>query len=237
MMKTVEEHLEDASSEVRQKVGSIRDREPTSLNTSLHYRRVSTAAGSLVLVLALIVAPQLLFTGGQVPPGLAASQPSTPDEPTPGDQITFEQYEAAYTGYVECLRDAGYTVEGPLQFGRDPEAPLALSVGSDPTIHLLSLVVGDVEKGPLDAADDECRELHIGDIEERWLEQESAEFIDTRTWLDNLLACAESNGIEIPESLSYEEMLNDVGIDPSDDMVMSIAAEAIRDHGCRPWQS
>jgi len=43
--------------------------------------------------------------------------------------------------------------------------------------------------------------------------------------------------MEIPETLSYEEMLNKVGTDPSDDMIMAIASEAIMEHGCRPWQS
>lgn len=233
-MKTVEKHLEDASAEVHRQIGQVPDRAPKSLYRRAHKRRVAVMAGGVVLAATVLVLPVVFFTGGPET-GSVASQPSAPEEPALGDEITFEQYETAYTGYVECLRNAGYTVEGPLQFGRDANAGLPLYVGIDPTIYLQRLVVGDVEKGPLDAADAECQDTHLGDIEQRWFEQEASKFVSDREWIDNLLACAEISGIEIPESLSYDEMLNEVGVDPSDDMIMEIASEAIGEHGCRPW--
>lgn len=93
-----------------------------------------------------------------------------------------------------------------------------------------------MDQRPLDAADAECQDIHLGDIEQRWIRQESANFLGMREWIDNLLACAEINGIQIPESLSYDEMLNEVGTDPSDQIFMDIAGEAIVSHGCRPWE-
>lgn len=237
-MKTVEKHLQDASAEVHRQIGQVPDREPKSLYRRAHKRRVAVISGTVVLAATVLVLPVILFTG-EPETGPVASQPSAPEEPAPGE-ITFEQYETAYTGYVECLRDAGYTVEGPLQFGRDANAPLPLSLGGetgiDPTIYLQWLVIGDVDQGPLDVADAECQDTHLGDIEELWVEQESATFLGMREWIDNLLACAEFNGIQIPESLSYDEMLNDVGTDPSDQIFMDIAGEAILSHECRPWE-
>jgi hypothetical protein len=239
-MNTIEKHLEQASSEVRRQIGQTRDREPASLYVRVRHRRAVTLAGTIALALGALLLPAIMFTGESKPSGFAASQPSTPEEPVSAGAVTFEQYETAYAGYVECLRDAGYTVEGPLQFGRDPGAGLPLELGGetgiDPTIYLQRLVVGDVAQGPLDAADAKCREDHLGDIERRWIDQESAKFVGMREWIDNLLACAEISGIEIPESLSYDEMLNEVGTDPSDDIIMNIASQAIIDHGCRPWQ-
>lgn len=78
--------------------------------------------------------------------------------------------------------------------------------------------------------------MHLGDIEQRWLTQESAKFIDEKVWIDNLLACGEITGIDIPESLSHEEMLNDVGVGPGDDGIIDSASGAIIGHGCRPWE-
>lgn len=231
-MKTVEKHLEDASAEVHRQIGQVPDREPKSLYRRAHKRRVAVTAGSVVLAATVLVFPVVLFTS-EPETGPAASQPSASEL---GDEITFEQYETAYTGFVECLRNTGYTVEGPLQFGRDANAPLPLYVGIDPTIYLQRLVIGDVEKGPLDAADAECQETHLGDIEDLWFEQEGSKFLSEREWIDNLLACAEVSGIEIPDSLSYDEMLNEVGTDPSDQILADIAGEAIMSHGCRPWE-
>lgn len=160
-------------------------------------------------------------------------------------QVTFEEYERAYTAYVGCIRDAAVAdvVEGPFRFGRDPEANLVIYVGVDPTIYLHRNVgdappTGDVDWQRVDEVDAACKKQHVGAIERRWIKQEAPPLskAEQRAWTDRLLECAEEKGIEIPEDLSYEEMLNDVGTDPSDDAIMSIMREAFM-KGCRPWEA
>ena len=233
-MKSIERQLEEAGAEVDRKVTQVAVREPHELRRRLRYGRVGGIAGTSLMFLATIGLSVVLFTGGPDPSEFA-SQPSATDDPSAA--VTFAQYEEAYSEYLSCLRDGGYEVEGPLQFGRDPNVGLVLSIGIDPTVYLHRNVrVDGVDQGQLDAADAKCKADQLGDIEQRWLNQESAKFIDEEAWIDNLLACAESNGMEIPETLSDEEMLNEVGTDPSDYMIMDIASEAITDYGCRPWE-
>ncbi len=239
-MKTVEDHLREAASEVHGQVRRVPDRHANSLRVRANNRRLAAITASLVVAVGLVMVPLTLLSNDAGRSGLDASGTSSQGVAQSDGDITFEQYENAYIGYVECLRDAGYTVEGPLLFGRDPNAGLGLGLGGDrgldPTIHLQRLVIGDVDRSQLDATDLACQESHLGDIEQRWIDQESAKLIGMDEWVDNLLKCAENSGMQIPESLSHEEMFNDVGTDPSDQIFLDLAVDAIVSHGCRPWE-
>lgn len=237
-MRTVEDQLEQAASEVRNRVRQVPSRDSSSLRGRATHRRLAAITVSLAAV-GLIAVPLTLLSNEVDRPALSASGASSQEVAESDGQITFEQYENAYIGYVDCLRSNGYTVEGPLRFGRDPNAGLQLGLGGgrgiDPTLHLQRLVYGDVNKSQLDATDLECQEAHLGDIEQRWIQQESMKLLSLSAWVDNLLICAETNGMQIP-ALSEDEMFNDVGTDPSDQIFLDLAAQAIMDHGCRPWE-
>lgn len=153
------------------------------------------------------------------------------------DHVTFEEYEYALTNAVACMREEGLTVEGPLQFGRDPGALLAIGIpGGDPTIQL-NYLMNDAPR--VDEIEMACRARHVGDIEQRWLEQEQPDQTrnEQRAWIDRLLECAEENGIEIPKDLSYEDMLDGAGADPSSEALGHIATRVISTHGCTPWEA
>ena len=152
-------------------------------------------------------------------------------------RVSFAEYEQAYIGYADCLRDSGYTVRGPTQFGRDPDAPMALFIGADPTLRLSIAVVNppqeDQDSGRLDQIWGDCQRQHIGDLETRWLAQ--APVIDPQVWIDRVLRCAQGKDVAVPSWLNYQDMLNGVGTDPSDHEIIDIAHQAIM-QGCRPWE-
>lgn len=243
-MKTIDDRLNEVALEIRRQVRTGEPQTAESVHRRLRRRRVR-ASISLVGVAALVVA-------------LAASmisvEPRTPLLGAESEDL-FEAYETAYTEVANCLRDAGYQVEGPLQFGRDEGSGFALGFGGpygyNPTVHLFinRIVIEGEDGAEADRIWEECEEnADLRQIEQAWFKSVEARLLPIDVWMDNLLGCMADNGMEIPDYYDFERLLDNAWplgpivpdqrieyIDPTHQWISDAAAVAIGDLGCTPW--
>ncbi|CAH0198801.1 hypothetical protein SRABI76_01962 [Microbacterium oxydans] len=108
-------------------------------------------------------------------------------------EVTYDEYQAAFTAYSSCLEDAGYS----LRIDGEDNQTVQFSVPS-----------GAVASG----ADQKCYDEHFASIDSAW----QLARIDTSNSARILRACLEGLGL-VPAD-TYEEMnkqLFDAGEDPS----------------------
>jgi len=136
--------------------------------------------------LGAVVSVVLLTGCSAGAPGVSATAEHVRD-------VTYDEYQAAFSAYSSCLEDAGYS----LRVDGEENQTVQFSVPS-----------GAVDSG----ADQKCYEEHFASIDAAW----QLERIDTSDSARILRTCLEGLGIVPAET--YEEMnqqLFDAGKDPS----------------------
>ena len=126
--------------------------------------------------------------------GCTSGTPEVPDDAgQPVEDVTYDEYQAAFSAYSSCLEDAGYS----LRIDGEDNQTVQFSVPS-----------GAVDSG----VDKTCYEEHFASIDSAW----QLARIDTSNSARILRACLEGLGL-VPAD-TYEEMnkqLFDAGEDPS----------------------
>lgn len=236
-MKTIDDRLNEVAREIRRQVRAGESRPAESVHRRLRRRRVR-ASISLVGVAALVVA----LAATMIP-----AQPRTPLLGAESEDL-FEAYEAAYTEVANCLRDAGYQVEGPLQFGRDEGSGFALGFGGpygyNPTVHLFihRTVLEGEDGAEADRIWEECEEnSNLYQVEQAWFKSTEAQLLPSDVWMANLLDCMIDNGTEIPEFVEIDRLIEEPWPSWRDrtsthQWMSDAAAVAIVDLGCTPWE-
>lgn len=172
---------------------------------------------------------------------VGCSQPAIPtpivfDEPLPADPgpdvggqalqqevfadgvVTFAEYERAMTAAIQCMRDEGFNVEGPLRY---PEGGFAVEAGVDPRIRL-ELFARDVPDDPDDRfgqVHERCVAQWSYAIEQVWFRQNRPTEEEIRAWLERAWACRREKGLSISNPPTEEEAVHSVL------------------YGCRPWET
>lgn len=171
-------------------------------------------------------------------PGTSATapEPIVFDEPLPFDpgpdvggltlqqelladgEVTFDEYERAFTAGVECMRDEGFEVDGPLRF---PDGGIGVEPGVDPR-HQLSLLAYGItseEDQRWSDVNQRCQVQWYYMVERTYLEQFIPTEEETRAWLERAWDCAAASGMQLTDPPTLEEAVLSVGF------------------GCRPWET
>lgn len=133
-------------------------------------------------------------------------------------EVTFDEYERAFTAGVECMRVEGFDVEGPLRY---PDGPLVMEPGIDPR-HRLTLVAHDVTPDVDERWSDvnqRCQVQWYYMVEQVYLRQFNPTEEELRAWLERAWACALEKNMGLSDPPTEEEAMAAVG------------------SGCRPWES
>lgn len=132
-------------------------------------------------------------------------------------KVTFDEYERAMTAAIQCMRDEGFDVEGPLRY---PDGYLVVSPGWDPTLWLtLQARPGDDPTDRFGRVNARCIAQWSFAIESVYLRQFSPTEDEVRAWLERAWACRVEKGLPISNPPTEEE-----------------AGEAVA-YGCRPWEA
>ena len=200
-----------------------------------HTRTRGVGAGSLkVAATVLVVLGVASCTGFATP-----SRSSTPivfNEPLPEDpgpdvggralqqevfadgKVTADEYERAMVAMVQCMREEGFDVLGPLRY---PEGPLAISPGIDPR-HRLGVLARDVpaaEEGRWSEVSGRCQAQWSYAIEQVYLRQFNPTQDEIRAWLERAWACSKEKGLPLSNPPTEREAMNSIS------------------YGCRPWEA
>jgi hypothetical protein len=183
-------------------------------------------------VLAVVACLALAACAADLVPTPIVFDEPLPDDPGP-DQggealqegifadgtVTAEEYERAYAAAVECQRDEGFEVIGPLTFG-DSRAGMVIEPGTDPRLRLTSMALGTEQPdgvdryGPVNAR---CQAQWSHAVEQEYLRQFAPTEEETRAWIERGWECLRANG-------------HPIGDPPTLQDATSSAA-----YGCQPW--
>jgi hypothetical protein len=169
--------------------------------------------------------------------GSAGPTPIVFDEPLPDDPgpdvggkalqdrifadgvVTAAEYERAYAKALDCMREEGFDVVGPMSHD-DSRAPMVIEPGSDPRLRLSSFARntdrGDgVDRfGPVNGR---CQAQWSYAVELVYLGQFAPTEAETQAWIERAWECMRENGHPINEPPTLE------------DATASVA------YGCEPW--
>lgn len=133
-------------------------------------------------------------------------------------EVTFDEYERAFTAGVDCIRAEGFEVDGPLRY---PVGGMSVAPGWDPR-HELSLLARNITSNVNQRWSDvnhRCQVQWYYMVEQIYLRQFLATAEETRAWLERAWACAEEKGMDLSDPPTEEEAVMALGF------------------GCRPWES
>ena len=172
----------------------------------------------------------LTACGGQTGPTPLVFEGRLPADPGPDEggralaedifadgEVTFDEYERAFTAGVQCMRDAGFEVEGPLRY---PDGALLIEPGVDPrnrlTLRALNTDRGDGidHFGPVN---ERCEAQWYYAVERLWDEQWEPTQAEIDAWLERAWTCAGEMGLPLSSP-------------PTDHEAMDAVA-----YGCQPW--
>ncbi len=130
--------------------------------------------------------------------------------------VTFDEYERAFTAAIQCMRDEGFDVQGPLRY---PEGYLVVVPGWDPKHWLGSRAsVGDDPQDRYGDVNGRCQaqwSYAVGAVYRRQFEPSEEEI---QAWLRRAWDCARAKGLALSNPPTVEE-----------------ASDAVP-FGCRPWE-
>lgn len=132
-------------------------------------------------------------------------------------QVTFDEYERAMVATVQCMREEGFDVLGPLRY---PEGPISIAPGIDPR-HRLGVLARNVpaaEDGRWDEVSGRCQAQWSYAIEQVYLRQFNPTEEEIRAWLERAWVCLEDQGIELSNPPTEQEAVRSVA------------------YGCEPWE-
>lgn len=181
--------------------------------------------GAILLALATLSAcsgetsPTPLVFEGRLPadPGPDAGGQALQRTIFADGEVTFDEYERAVTAGVQCMRDEGFDVEGPLLY---PEGFLVVAPGFDPRNRLTFRAIDTEQSDGVDRfgqVNERCEAQWYYAVERLWDEQFEPTEEEIRAWLERAWECAEENGLPLSNPPSEEE-----------------ATTAVQ-HGCEPW--
>ncbi len=165
----------------------------------------------------------------------AAPTPITFDEPLPHDpgpdvggpalqaaifadgMVNHAEYERAFTAAIDCMRNEGFDVEGPLTY---PDGALVISPGMDPTLRLTLLAhnVPAAEDARWSEVNGRCLAQWSYAVERVYLDAFAPSEAEIAAWYERAWACMREQGIELSDPPTDAEGLDSVS------------------YGCRPWE-
>jgi hypothetical protein len=178
---------------------------------------------------AALVVLSLVLLGGC---GVVTPTPLVFDEPLPDDpgpdvggkalqaeifadgEVTAAEYERAYAKGLECMRNEGFDVVGPLKFG-DSRAPIAIEPGVDPRPRLSSFAhdpdpPGEDRFGPVNAR---CQAQWSYAVEQVFLERFAPTEEETQAWIERAWDCMRTNGHPINDPPTLQDAMASVAYD------------------------
>lgn len=181
-----------------------------------------------VTVLAMLLAlagcagetgPTPLVFEGQLPadPGPDVGGLALQEDIFADGMITFAEYERAVTAGIQCMRDEGFDVEGPLRY---PAGYLLIAPGFDPRDRLTLRGINTEQADGLDRfglANERCQAQWYYAVERLWDEQIEPTEDEIRAWLERAWGCAAEGGMPLSQPPTEDE-----------------AIAAVR-AGCEPW--
>jgi hypothetical protein len=139
------------------------------------------------------------------------------DEVFSDGEVTFDEYERAVTAAVQCMRDAGFDVEGPLQY---PDGGIVVVPGWDPRLRLgIRAHPGEDPQDIFGDVNGRCQAQWSWHIEQVWFQEHEPTEAETQAWLERAWECAGRQGAPIASPPTVEDALNSVA------------------YGCRPWET
>lgn len=163
-------------------------------------------------------APTPIVFEGRLPfdPGPDVGGRSLQNEAFADGKVTFDEYERAMTAAIQCMREAGYEVDGPLRY---PDGPMAVEPGTDPTQRLSYRArVGDDPADRFGEASGRCLAQWVWAIEQEYFKPLRPTEREIQEWLERAWACGAERGAKISSPPSVEEAMDSVRL------------------GCRPWE-
>ena len=132
-------------------------------------------------------------------------------------EVTFAEYEQAMTAGIQCMRDEGFQVEGPLRY---PDGGYELEVGYDPTheLNLLAYGISQADDARWSDVNQRCQAQWYEAVQGAYLAQFVVTGAELRAWLERAWTCAKEKGRELSNPPTESEALDSVVF------------------GCRPWE-
>jgi hypothetical protein len=132
-------------------------------------------------------------------------------------RVTADEYERAMQATVQCIRDEGFDIDGPLRY---PDGALVVIPGTDPTLRLT--IRARVVDDPNDRYGDvngRCQAQWSYAIEALYFRQFKATEADVQAWLERAWACGAEKAVRLSSP-------------PTEDEATSAVIA-----GCRPWEA
>lgn len=175
---------------------------------------------SALMACSVIATPTPIVFTDPLPddPGPDTGGPALQREVFADGRVTFNEYERAMFAAIECMRDEGFNVEGPLRY---PDGPLLLAPGIDPR-HRLTLLARGVPPDPDDrfgGVNARCLAQWSYAIEQAYLRQFAPTPDEVRAWLERAWECLEEKGLPLSSPPTEQ------------DATLSVL------QGCRPWET
>lgn len=132
--------------------------------------------------------------------------------------VTADEYERAMVAMVQCMREEGFDVLGPLRY---PEGALSISPGIDPRYRLgvVARNVPAAEEGRWSEVSGRCQAQWSYAIEQVYLRQFNPTQDEIRAWLERAWACAKEKGLPLSDPPTEQEAVRSVA------------------YGCQPWEA
>ncbi len=131
-------------------------------------------------------------------------------------QVSFDEYERAFAAAVQCMRDEGFDVEGPLHY---PDGYLVVEPGWDPRHWLTSRAhTGDDPTDLYGEVNARCQaqwSYAVGTVYRRQFQPSEAE---VQAWLEQAWQCAREKSLQVSAPPTVDEAMTAVTF------------------GCRPWE-
>jgi hypothetical protein len=132
-------------------------------------------------------------------------------------EVTSDEYERAVTATVQCIRDEGFGVDGPLRY---PEGYTVTVPGYDPSLWLLYRIdAGDDPQDRAGDVDGRCQAQWSFAVQAVYTRQFEPTEEEIRAWLQRAWDCAKEKGLPLSSPPTVQEATDVVAFD------------------CRPWLS
>lgn len=122
--------------------------------------------------------------------------------------VTFDEYERAFAAAIQCMRDEGFDVEGPLRY---PDGFVAVQPGFDPRLKLtlVAHVEGD-ENDRFGEVNARCQAQWSYAVEWVFLHQFAPTEAEIQAWLERAWECARRLGLPLSDPPTVEDAVNAV---------------------------
>lgn len=123
-------------------------------------------------------------------------------------KVTFDEYERAFSAAIQCMRDEGFDVEGPLRY---PDGYVPVMPGFDPRLKLtLNAHVGEDAEDRFGEVNARCQAQWSYAVEWVFLHQFAPTEEEIQRWLERAWACAREHGLPVSDPPTVEEAIRAV---------------------------